>query len=293
MSPRVLLFLHLALADGGCEFSTAQFDAASISSGAHVTYSGTTLVDFTANAQLTATLAIVCFRRASPTPRGVCELLTLNGALAPSSEGAVGTSIYGGATTGNEIAMTRLSETAAIVCSHASAGHYCHGLSVSGTTLSVSSGYAVGERDRANVAMTGVDATRAILCYYDSPTYVCTCVLVAHDASDNSLSFGTELSLPQSTSNQQYRPKHLTMLSASTALLAISEYSILDYNGVVLSITGDTTLSVLRTGDLTPSSVLIGIDPRVARVDSNTAINCFGDQTNSGLGGTWCVVVDV
>lgn len=268
-----------------------QFDGATISSGPHVTFEKS--ADFVATAQLSAKRAIVCHRRASPNPRGVCELLTLNSGSAPTAHGAVSTSIYGGAASGAEIEMVALSDNAAVVCGMGPP-LYCHGLTVTGTTLNVGKGFAVGESFRAQVAMVGVDSTRAILCFFDSSAgYKSTCVIITHDQSANTVSYGTELTLPQANSGQHYRPKHMTLLSSTTALLAISEYSNLDYTGAVLSVAG-TTLSLIRTGKLTGATAgRTSIDPRVARVDAGTVIHCYGDQKNSGAGGTWCVVVDV
>lgn len=267
------------------------FDAASLSSGSAVTYRSVA-VDFTASAKLSETQAIVCSRRASPSPRGVCELLTLNGASAPTAHGPA-SNIYGaGASAGCEISMAALSATTAVVCSNNCGAHYCHGLSVSGTTLSIGAELATGESSRAQTAMTRVDDTRAILCWFSSSnTYRTACAILKQITSDNTLSIGSALLLPQASTGQHYRPKDATMLSATTALVAISSYSHLSYNGAVIEITGEMTLGLVRTGYLS-TSPYNGVEPRVATVDANTIINCFGDARSSG-GGTFCVVVDV
>jgi len=273
------------------EMSTDEFDVATLSPGGAVTYR-TSYTDFTATAKLSETQAIVCSRRANTYPRGVCELLTLNGEAAPTPR-STSSSIYGGgAGSGCEISVAALSATSAVVCSNNCGAHYCHGLTVSGNTLSVGPELPTGESYRAKTAMRRVDATRAILCWFSSSnSYRTACAILKQDPAENILMMGSTLLLPQSNGGQHYRPKQLTMLSPTTALLSISYYSHLDYNGAVIEITGETTLGLMRTGYLS-TSPYNGIEPRVATVDANTVINCFGDDRSRG-GGTFCVVVDV
>ena len=217
----------------------------------------------------------------------------MSGSSAPIGHGEVSSAYGGGASTGCEMAMAPLSATTAVVCANNCGAHYCSGLSFSGTTLTIGTSMSAGESSRADAVMGRVDDTRAIYCVFSSAnSYTMACMMIKHSPSDNTLTKGSVALSPQSSSGQHFRPKGMTMLSATTGLVTISGYGHLDYNGAVVEVTGDMSLSVVRTGNIADASTYSPMVQKVARVDDNTVVNCFNDQRSSG-GGTFCVVVDV
>ena len=232
-------------------FSTA-FDAATLTASPMSNQLGTSS-DFMTSAKLTASLGLVCYRRPSPNPRGVCAKVDIPSepSQAPTISSPVESTIYGTAQAGNELYMTPLSPTAAIVCGDSQ----LHALQVDEETgvLSVGTPVTTG-RGRVTTAMTAVgDNTRAIVCQI---AFTCTvsgssytsgcvaCSIVTHDSTTNTLTVGAYLGMGTTSGNGHY-PSSVTMLSATSALVT-ADWHVRGGIGWVMTVGATDSLSLLR-----------------------------------------------
>jgi hypothetical protein len=279
-------------------WTTSEFNAINVNAPTDMAGFNTALTNtehgtnFVQTVVLSSSLGLVCWRT---TTAAKCSTIQLGVSPLVVDDPNPTASLY---TSGNDIALTALTSTSAIACTHTS-GLKCYMVTAGSSSVTYGPELIVGESFRAELALTRVDNSRAILCWFSYQCSATPCqpagagVCAVLTATGSSLVRGQERNVFGTASYSGHkRPSSVTMLTSTEAIVALSGVST-EGDMSILTLTGaDTFATSTNYGSGMPSAASSPARVRLARISDNKVVVCYADQSSSNGGGD-CNVVDV
>jgi len=266
---------------GNSNYGTAQvltISGTTVTAGAKTVFNSATTT-YVSVTQLDATHALVCYTDGGNSSRGTAQVLTISGTTVTAGAKTV----FNAATT-YYISVTQLDATHALVC-YTDGGNSNRGtaqvLTISGTTVTAGTETVFNNASTTYVSVTQLDATHALVCYYDggNSNYGIACVLTI---SGTTVTAGTETVFNAATTNYI----SVTQLDATHALVCYQDVSNSQYGTAqVLTISGTTLTAGAETVFNNAGTYYIS----ATQLDATHALVCYQDS-GSGSYGTACVL---